>query len=152
MLRVAGMSSSAATAEAQSDTFDESGATKAASEGADVDVRVDDMAGSVHVDLTEDAEESAHGGSVIGSVDGRPCLLIDDLIDSARPFGTSRRRWSPHEPLLRLGSTNHHCPAHALSHPGLLCRPTLRALRVCGPDAAKPVSRFGASQCKRQSC
>jgi len=87
----------AATAEAQSDTFDESGATKAASEGADVDVRVDDMAGSVHVDLTEDAEESAHGGSVIGSVDGRPCLLIDDLIDSARPFVQAAKLLKQHK-------------------------------------------------------
>ena len=33
-------------------------------------------------------EEESYGDSVIGNVEGRVCIIIDDLVDGANPFGS----------------------------------------------------------------
>eukprot|EP00729_Bicosta_minor_P004287 gene4287-4115_t len=44
--------------------------------------------GGERVDLgaTLVGEDSSSGSTLIGNVDGRPCILVDDMIDSARPY------------------------------------------------------------------
>lgn len=42
-----------------------------------------------HSDLEEGQADDAHGNSVIGSVEGRDVIIVDDLIDHAEPFGTA---------------------------------------------------------------
>ena len=38
-------------------------------------------------ELVAGQDEESYGTTVIGNVEDRACILIDDLIDSAHPFG-----------------------------------------------------------------
>ncbi len=58
-----------------------------------------------------DADDDSLGSSVIGNVTGRVCVVVDDIIDSAYPFGQSSqhhiRKHASLHPVIRVGTNLH---------------------------------------------
>ena len=80
-----------ATAEAESELRPGDGGSGVdPSEGADVAASLSDASSSIldrSIDeFTNDVEGATYGSSLIGNVEGRQCMLVDDMIDSAAPF------------------------------------------------------------------